>query len=90
MNDEALNGSIRQFLKTVGVNSQLAIEKAVQQSLTSGQLKGDELLPARMTLTIEPIGISIKFEGELELGSSAAGTGGGDRVPRGISRWRRR
>ena len=30
MNDEALNMSIRKFLKTVGVNSQLAIEKAVQ------------------------------------------------------------
>ena len=30
MNDEALNMSIRKFLKTVGVNSQLAIEKAVR------------------------------------------------------------
>ena len=29
MNDESLNMSIRKFLKTVGVNSQLAIEKAV-------------------------------------------------------------
>jgi hypothetical protein len=67
MNDEALNGSIRKFLKTVGVNSQLAIEKAVRQSLSSGQLKGDELLPAQMTLTIERIGVSIKFEGELGL-----------------------
>ena len=67
MNDEALNGSIRKFLTTVGVNSQLAIEKAVRQSLSSGQLKGDELLPAQMTLTIERIGVSIKFEGELGL-----------------------
>jgi len=39
MNDEALNGSIRRFLETVGVNSQLAIRKAVRQSLRSGQLK---------------------------------------------------
>ena len=67
MTDEALNGSIRKFLKTVGVNSQLAIEKAVRQSLSNGQLKGDELLPAEMTLTIERIGVSIKFEGELGL-----------------------
>ena len=67
MNDEALNGSIRKFLKTVGVNSQLAIEKAVRQSLSNGQLKGDELLPAEMTLTIDRIGVSIKFEGELGL-----------------------
>jgi hypothetical protein len=67
MNDEALNGSIRKFLKTVGVNSQLAIEKAVRQSLQSGELKGDELLPAEMTLTIERIGVCIRFEGELGL-----------------------
>jgi hypothetical protein len=67
MNDEALNGSIRKFLKTVGVNSQLAIEKAVREPFSSGQLKGDGLLPAQMTLTIELIGVSIKFEGELGL-----------------------
>ena len=32
MNDEALNMSIRRFLKTVGVNSQLVIEKAVRKA----------------------------------------------------------
>jgi len=48
MNNEALNGNIRKFLKTVGVNSQLAIEKAVRQSLSSGgtimSLRGLSLL----------------------------------------------
>ena len=38
MNDEALNMSIRKFLKTVGVNSQLAIEKAVTQAVDGGKL----------------------------------------------------
>ena len=33
MKDEALNMSIRKYLKTVGVNSQIAIEKAVHRAL---------------------------------------------------------
>ncbi|MFZ9562095.1 MAG: DUF6494 family protein, partial [Burkholderiales bacterium] len=45
MNDEALNMSIRKFLKTVGVNSQLAIEKAVRKAIEDGKLKGSESLP---------------------------------------------
>jgi hypothetical protein len=67
MNDEVLNGSIRKFLKTVGVNSQLAIEKAVRQALENGQLEGDESLPANITLTVEELAVSIKFDGELKL-----------------------
>ena len=39
MNDETLNMSIRKFLKTVGVNSQLAIEKAVTKAVSEGKLK---------------------------------------------------
>ena len=46
MNDEALNMSIRKFLKTVGVNSQLAIEKAVRKAIEDGTLKGSEAVPA--------------------------------------------
>ena len=45
MNDEALNMSIRKFLKTVGVNSQLAIEKAVRKAIEEGKLKGNEASP---------------------------------------------
>ena len=67
MNDEALNMSIRKFLKTVGVNSQLAIEKAVRQALEDGSLKGNETLPADMTLTVGKLNLNIKFDGELRL-----------------------
>ena len=67
MNDEALNMSIRKFLKTVGVNSQLAIEKAVRKALEDGALKGNEALPARMTLTVGRLELDVKFEGELRL-----------------------
>ena len=67
MNDEALNMSIRKFLKTVGVNSQLAIEKAVTRARDEGKLKGSETFPAHMTLTVDGLAINIRFEGEIRL-----------------------
>ena len=67
MNDEALNMSIRKFLKTVGVNSQLAIEKAVRQALEDGKLKGNETMPAHMTLTVGTLELHVQFDGELRL-----------------------
>ena len=67
MNDEALNMSIRKFLKTVGVNSQLAIEKAVHKAVADGKLKGGESFPAAMTLTIGKLGLEVKFDGEIKL-----------------------
>ncbi|HET7159939.1 MAG TPA: DUF6494 family protein [Burkholderiales bacterium] len=67
MSDEALNMSIRRFLKTVGVNSQIVIEKAVRKALEDGTLKGSESLPASMTLTVGALKLDVKFEGELRL-----------------------
>ena len=67
MNDETLNMSIRKFLKTVGVNSQLAIEKAVTKALADGQLKGNEAFPATMTLSVGKLNIDVKFDGEIRL-----------------------
>ena len=67
MNDEALNMSIRKFLKTVGVNSQLAIEKAVQKAVADGRLNGKESFPAAMTLSIGKLGLEVKFDGEIRL-----------------------
>jgi hypothetical protein len=67
MNDEALNMSIRKFLKTVGVNSQLAIEKAVRKALEDGRLKGNEDLPAMMTLSVGKLNLEVKFDGEIKL-----------------------
>jgi hypothetical protein len=67
MNDEALNMSIRKFLKTVGVNSQLAIEKAVRNAIEDGKLKGSETLSATMTLSVGALALEVKFDGELNL-----------------------
>jgi hypothetical protein len=67
MNDEALNMSIRKFLKTVGVNSQLTIEKAVQKAILEGKLRGNESFPAAMTLAVGKLNIEIRFDGEIRL-----------------------
>jgi hypothetical protein len=67
MNDEAFNMSIRKFLKTVGVNSQLAIEKAVRKAIEEGRLKGSESFPATMTLRVGTLDLDVKFDGEIKL-----------------------
>ena len=67
MNDETLNMSIRKFLKTVGVNSQLAIEKAVRKAIEDGTLRGNEAMPAHMTLSVGKLDLDVKFDGELRL-----------------------
>lgn len=67
MNDEALNMSIRKFLKTVGVNSQLAIEKAVHKAIADGKLTGSESFPATMTLKVGTLSLDVRFDGEIRL-----------------------
>jgi hypothetical protein len=52
MNEDVFNGSIRKFLKTLGVSGQREIEKAVRQALADGKLKGNEKLTAQAVITI--------------------------------------
>ncbi|MFD2271883.1 DUF6494 family protein [Undibacterium arcticum] len=49
----------------VGVSSQNEIEKAVAKAIADGMIKGDESLPARMTLEIAGLKLNVKFEGEI-------------------------
>jgi hypothetical protein len=67
MNEEAFNMSIRKFLKTVGVRSQSEIERAVAKAVADGRLKGNEVMPARMELKIDGIGLSLSLDGEIRL-----------------------
>ena len=67
MNEEALNVSVRKFLKKVGITSQREIEQAVRAAVSGGRLKGNEALPAKVTLTVEGIGLAIGIEGAIEL-----------------------
>ena len=67
MNEEALNMSLRKFLKTVGVTSQQEIEKAIRAAVADGKLKGKEALQAQMVLTIGNVGLNHKIDGTIEL-----------------------
>jgi len=67
MNEDVLNTSVRRFLKTVGVTSQREIEKAVRAAVASGKLKGNEALPAKMTLTVGGINLTHNIDDTIEL-----------------------
>ena len=67
MNEEALNLSIRKFLKTVGINSQRQIEQAVTKAAAAGAITGTETFPAKMTLEIAGIKLKVEFGGEITL-----------------------
>ena len=67
MNEDAFNTSIRKFLKHVGVTSQREIEKAVRDAVASGKLKGNEALPATVTLRIGQVELTHEINGVIEL-----------------------
>jgi len=67
MNEEAFNISIRKFLKMVGVSSQRAIEQAVAKAVTDGAIAGTESFPAKVTLEIAALKLTVQFNGEIRL-----------------------
>ena len=67
MNEDALNTSIRKFLKEVGVTSQREIEKAVRDAAASGKLKGNTPLPVRMVLTIAALDLTHEVDGAIKV-----------------------
>ena len=67
MNPDTFNMSIRKFLKMVGVQSQREIETAVERALAAGKLKGNEALPAKMTLTVAGVSLDVTFDGKIAL-----------------------
>ena len=67
MNEDALNASVRKFLKKVGVTSQREIEKAVREAAARGALKHNQKLPAKMRLHVAGIELSLDIDGDIEL-----------------------
>jgi len=67
MNQDAFNMSIRKFLKHVGVHSQREIETAVDKARAAGKLKGNEKLPATMTLRVAGLDLEVQFKDDIEL-----------------------
>ncbi len=67
MDEDVFNMQLRKFLKNVGVTSQREIETAVRAALEDGTLKGDETVKAKVTLSIESLGLSTDIDGDIGL-----------------------
>ncbi len=67
MNEDALNLSIRKFLKQVGISSQREIEHAVAKATAAGTISGSESFPAKMKLQIAGLDIDVEFSGDITL-----------------------
>ena len=67
MNEEALNLSIRKFLKMVGISSQREIEHAVAKAVAAGPLAGAASFPAKMTLEIPGLQVNVEFTGDITI-----------------------
>lgn len=67
MDEDVFNMQVRKFLKNVGVTSQREIESAVRAAVESGKLNGDETIEAKVTLSIESLGLSADINGSIEL-----------------------
>lgn len=67
MKDDVFNMSLRKYLKTVGITSQREIERAVRKAIEQARIKGNEKLKARVTLTIDAVGLTHEIDGEIAL-----------------------
>ena len=67
MNEDIFNMSVRKFLKKVGITSQREIEHMVLKKIESGELKGNEVFNANVTLEISGIGLKTEIDGKIEL-----------------------
>ncbi|HEX6965505.1 MAG TPA: DUF6494 family protein [Gemmatimonadaceae bacterium] len=67
MNEDAFNISIRKFLKHFGVTAQREIERAVQQGVANGTLRGTETIPVRATLVLGDLVRDFHIDGEITL-----------------------
>ena len=67
MNEEALNLSIRKFLKMVGISSQREIEHAVAKAIAAGTITGAESFPAKMRLEVAGLKVNVEFGGDIAL-----------------------
>ena len=67
MNEETFNVSMRSFLKKVGINSQRAIEGAVDEAIRNGSIKGNEAFPATVTLEVAGLKLKVNIEDTIKL-----------------------
>ncbi|MBK8907352.1 MAG: hypothetical protein IPM60_05465 [Rhodospirillales bacterium] len=65
MNEDALNMSVRKFLKTIGVTAQREIEKAVRSAEENGSLP-DSPLTAQASITVAGVELEVIVNGKIE------------------------
>jgi hypothetical protein len=68
MNEDIFNTSIRKLLKEFGVTAQREIERAVRKAMAEHRLKGSEMLPTTLTLSIPAVGLTHTIAGDVDLG----------------------
>ena len=66
MNEDTLNASTRQFLKTFGVSAQREMEKAIRDAASAGKLT-NSTLRAKAVLTVNGIGLNHEIERDIEI-----------------------
>lgn len=66
MDEEALNNSVRKFLKKVGVTSQQEIEHSLRRAIEQGDLTDGTTVPVKMTLECPEIGLTHTIDDELK------------------------
>ncbi|WP_417454838.1 DUF6494 family protein [Kiloniella sp.] len=67
MNEDALNMSIRKFLKKVGITSQREIEAAIRQNVKNNQLSEKPSFAISVQLHAPELGLDHKIDGKIEL-----------------------
>ena len=67
MDEEALNMSVRKFLKKLGVTAQREIEAGVRALVESGELAEDAKLEVRATVVVDGLPQDIVVEGTIAL-----------------------
>lgn len=65
MNEDALNMSLRKFLKTIGVTAQREIEKAVRDAEENGSLP-ETPLAAQASITVAGVELEVIIDGKIE------------------------
>ncbi len=67
MDEDALNISVRRFLKKVGITSQREIETSVRDMEARGDLPPGGTVPVSVTLRCEALGIEHELHGEIDV-----------------------
>jgi Family of unknown function (DUF6494) len=67
MDEEALNLSVRKFLKKLGVTAQREIEQAMREAAAGGRLAGRTAFPAKATITVQGIDLAFEIDGDIEI-----------------------